>query len=184
MAVNGRNKGAGFERKIAKSLTEWSGKTFDRVFRSGGGAAKGDIAPAYHSWPFVAELKNRESWGHHELFNNKGNIWKWWSKVCEEAEDAAKYPLLIIKRNRHQALVILNRADCLSLLSWCSGVGRSLKDRNLSSCGHSDGVLAINLEDLRRHLDFLLITTGNECAVVVMSLEDFLDIFNGPVMVC
>lgn len=178
MAVNGRNKGAGFERKIAKSLTEWSGKTFDRVFRSGGGAAKGDIAPAYHSWPFVAELKNRESWGHHELFNNKGTIWKWWSKVCEEAADAKKYPLLIIKRNRHPALVILSRSDCLSLLAW------SLKDRDLSSCGRSDGVLAINLEDLRSRLDFLLITTGNECPVVVMSLEGFLDIFNGPAMVC
>ena len=178
MAVNGRNKGAGFERKIAKSLTEWSGKTFDRVFRSGGGAAKGDIAPAYHSWPFVAELKNRESWGHHDLFNNKGNIWKWWSKVCQEAADAKKYPLLIIKRNRHPALVILNRSDCLALLTW------SLKDRNLAGSGRSDGLLAVTLEDLRSHLDFLLITAVNEHTVVVLSLKDFLGIFNGPAMVC
>ena len=177
MPVNGRNKGAGFERKIAKDLTEWSGKTFERVFRSGGGAAKGDIAPAYHSWPFVAELKNRESWNHHELFNNKGNIWKWWKKVCEEARDADKYPLLIIKKNRHPALVILTRTDCLNLLSW------SLKDRNLTGSNRSDGVLAINLEDLRSHLDFLLIAAGDECPVVVISLKDFLATFNGPVLV-
>lgn len=114
-SINGRTKGASFERNIAKQLTTWSGQPFDRVFRSGGGIAKGDIAPAYGSWPFVAELKNRESWNHSDLWKGKGATWKWWDKVQEEANNANKHPMLILKKNRHDSLVCITLQSLKSL---------------------------------------------------------------------
>lgn len=45
MAVNGRNKGANFERVIAKQLSEWCGFTITRTPSSGGWAKTGDITP-------------------------------------------------------------------------------------------------------------------------------------------
>lgn len=105
--TNGRRKGAGYERKVAKILSQWSKVPFDRVFRSGGGKNKGDIGPAYGMWDFVLEIKNRESWSHSNFWDRKGPIWGWWDKVSNESSDANKLPLLILKKNHKSPLIMM-----------------------------------------------------------------------------
>ena len=115
--TNGRRKGAEYERKMSKVLTLWSGVPFDRVFRSGGGKNKGDIGPAYGMWDFVLEIKNRESWNHSNFWERKGPIWMWWDKVSSEAGDANKVPLLILKKNHRDALIMFPPSFLRKVLS-------------------------------------------------------------------
>ena len=64
-----RNKGSGYERKIAKVLTEWWGEKFFRTPLSGGHQdmsqemnVAGDIITKDVNFPFHLELKKHEGW--------------------------------------------------------------------------------------------------------------------------
>jgi len=119
MGKMSRQKGARFEVEVAKQFTEWTGMNVRRTPRSGayGGenwkSLTGDLM-FDHDWPYVVELKNRESWKLEDVFAGKGEVWEWWTKLREEATVAKKKPMLIIKKNRVEPMVMLLGYDPLA----------------------------------------------------------------------
>lgn len=138
--VNGKQKGASFERLICKRLSLWvsDGKHEDCFWRSSmsGGrstvAAKsgkrlaaqaGDIscihplgAPFIEK--FMAECKHYRDLEFIGMLSGKGNLVKFWNTARLQAELYGKFPLLIAQQNRHPTFACLsgNGADILGLL--------------------------------------------------------------------
>jgi hypothetical protein len=122
--VNGKIKGSTFERTISKLFTEWWNKwelegKFYRTPGSGALAYRqrddviGDLTtPA--GFMFTIEVKNREDWKCEDLFfegieckATSNSVSGWWAQSCKEAYQAKKYPMLIIKRNFYDPLVMI-----------------------------------------------------------------------------
>lgn len=93
MATNGRNKGAAFERDIAKMLHDELGISFKRdleQYREGG---HGDLIPSDPDFPFTLELKRYAG-------GPIGGQKAWWSQTCVAARREGKYPALIYRYDR------------------------------------------------------------------------------------
>ena len=93
MATNGRNKGAAFERDIAKMLHDELGISFKRdleQYREGG---HGDLIPSDPEFPFTLELKRYAD-------GPIGGQKAWWSQTCVAARREDKYPALIYRYDR------------------------------------------------------------------------------------
>ena len=105
MGRKSRNKGAGFERHIAKLFSEALGLTFRRTPLSGGWAqaaevAAGDIVCVDDSaFAFCIECKKAEGWRTHSLLTDNHKWFdNWWAQVVEECP-SGKIPLLVFSRN-------------------------------------------------------------------------------------
>lgn len=108
---NSRQKGAAFERQIAKSLSEWWGIKFHRTPLSGGlswGADNrviGDIVAPMEGgddFPFTVECKKHEGWDLDTLLKDTGPIKDWWKQAITDNKrlnDESKHPLLLFSRN-------------------------------------------------------------------------------------
>jgi Holliday junction resolvase len=114
MGKMSKNKGAGYELKIAKLLSPWWGGGFSRVPASGGlhwgsdQRVAGDIiAPQGLDFPFVIECKKREEWTMDHVLLNIGQPRDWWKQVVEDARRVKLVPLLIFSRNRAKDFVML-----------------------------------------------------------------------------
>lgn len=123
MPVNSKNKGSNFERVISKTFTEWwnSDGMEGKFFRTPGSGALayreqedviGDLCTP-HGFPYTIECKNQEGWKLEELFNpkmeandDKGSISGWWRQACIDAYRANKHPMLIMKKNYYDPLVM------------------------------------------------------------------------------
>lgn len=110
--VNGRNKGAAFERKVARMLTAWWGVMFHRVPQSGGlhwdkdNRVTGDImvpdGEDGKDFPFTVECKNQEGWIMDNILRDTGDVKNWWKQAYgdnQRLDDKKKTPLLIFTRN-------------------------------------------------------------------------------------
>ena len=105
---NPKRKGNRFENKIAKLFSKWTGYRWKRTIGSGATKhEKGDITPADTYKPWVIELKNQQSWSYKDLWTGKGPVWKWWNKCAKECKKDER-PMLIIKKNRSPALILLD----------------------------------------------------------------------------
>ncbi|AMB18687.1 RusA-like Holliday junction resolvase [Bacillus phage Eldridge] len=122
MASSGRGskiKGSGYELKLAKLLTKWSGEQVHRAPQSGAGGhtwgadsrMNGDIVfPVESENSFVYEAKKREGWGLHNLLLGTGEIKTWFEQVVMDSRRMAKYgmsPCLIFSKNRDKDYVLL-----------------------------------------------------------------------------
>lgn len=117
MGKPSKQKGSRFELSIKKDLSDYTGIQFERVIGSGGSDANGDIYPAYDSCYFIIELKHVESWDHSHLFESKGLVFKWWDKICKEASEANRLPLLIFKKNRKETLAATSSSGVKQLFN-------------------------------------------------------------------
>lgn len=103
---NSRQKGATYERDIAKILSKWCGIKLKRTPMSGGWAKTGDITPVdpeeMVDFPFNIELKNRQGWDFKELIKgtNKRGIVDWWEQAVRDAKTSNRFPILIFTRVR------------------------------------------------------------------------------------
>ena len=119
MAINSRTKGATYERKIAKLLSEATGGSFKRTPGSGAlgtsagvQAMQGDLYNA--DWmdknPWFFELKKYESINHYHFMQNMKSclITKWLLKMQEQQ---AEYQtgVLIFEENRGKSMVIVEQ---------------------------------------------------------------------------
>tara|TARA_Y100000296_G_scaffold16989_2_gene19976 strand:+ start:1581 stop:2102 length:522 start_codon:yes stop_codon:yes gene_type:complete len=118
--TNSRQKGAGFERKIAKIFNDTFNTTeFSRTPGSGAFATThslpehlkihGDLITP-KDFKFCIEAKkgyNKESLD--SLFNKKSNLWSFINQTIRDAEKAHKEPLLIIQQDRQQILALTNK---------------------------------------------------------------------------
>lgn len=108
-----KQKGAQFERFVAKLLGKWWGSKFYRTPMSGGSQLKdgfnmaGDLCTDDPSFPFHVECKKQEQWGLHQLFVSKScKPWAWWKQCTNECPDG-QIPLLIMTKNRYPVWAML-----------------------------------------------------------------------------
>lgn len=123
--MNGRTKGSVAEREVAELLAEWWQKhdptaDFCRTPLSGGWGnparrgsykASGDIMTTSASFPFVVEVKRRESFSFDSLVRGlrggKSPVWGWWAQTCVAANEQGGVPQLWLKRNREPWYVVM-----------------------------------------------------------------------------
>jgi Holliday junction resolvase len=91
--ADSRNKGASFEREVAKLLLLELGITFKRDLRQYQEADHGDLIPDNPAFPFELELK-RYADGPISGTN------KWWQQVTTAANKTGKRPALIYRYDR------------------------------------------------------------------------------------
>jgi len=90
--VNGRNKGAAFERQVAKMLQDELGVTFKRDLEQYRAADHGDLIPDDEAFPFTLELKRYAS--------GVGCKPQWWDQVKRACVATGKLPCVIYKYDR------------------------------------------------------------------------------------
>ena len=91
--VNGRNKGASFEREIAKDLFDELGISFKRDLEQYREGEHGDLIPDDPSFPFTLELKRYKD-------GPIGGQTSWWKQTCVAADREEKWPAMIYKYDR------------------------------------------------------------------------------------
>jgi len=91
--VNGRNKGASFERQLAYELELELGISFKRDLEQYRESEHGDLIPSDESFPFMIEAK-RYSKG------AVGGAVAWWDQADAAAKRADKLPCLVYKYDR------------------------------------------------------------------------------------
>ena len=104
--VNGRNKGAAYERAIAQQLFDELGISFKRdleQYRTGGHA---DLIPDNEYFPFTLELKRYRD-------GPIGGSPSWWQQVEVAAERENKLPCLIYKYDRKPDRVVIPLASVM-----------------------------------------------------------------------
>lgn len=115
--LNSRNKGANFERLVAKLLTDWWGVKFSRSPQSGGlhwskdSRVTGDIVPPVDiDFPFTIECKKQEGWDFSQILSKKGDIKQWWEQCINDfrrLDDDSKNPLLVFSKNHYPIYYIM-----------------------------------------------------------------------------
>ena len=113
--VNGRNKGADFERSTAKELFLELGISFKRDLEQTREADHGDLIPDNLAFPFELELK-RYADGPISGTN------KWWQQVTTAAAKTGKRPALIYRYDRQpiRCVVELQGVRCnISFEDFC-----------------------------------------------------------------
>lgn len=104
--VNSRQKGAGFERKIAKLLYEELGINFKRNLEQYRSIDQSDLIPDDPKFPFSIELKSRAS--------GVGCKNDWWKQSVSAAEAVKKFPCVIYKYDRYPERVVISNAALAS----------------------------------------------------------------------
>ena len=90
--VNGRNKGAQFERQVAKMLHDELGVSFKRDLEQYRAADHGDLIPDDSDFPFTLELKR--------YAKGNGCQSQWWRQVERACAATGKLPCVIYKYDR------------------------------------------------------------------------------------
>ena len=98
--VNGRNKGASFEREVAKMLFLELNIGFKRDLEQTRTAGHADLIPDDPAFPFALELKRYKD----GPINGPD---KWWEQVTIAANRLNKRPALIYKYDRQPIRVVV-----------------------------------------------------------------------------
>ena len=91
--VNGRNKGASFEREVANMLRDELGIGFKRNLEQYRTAGHADLIPDDPAFPFTLELKRYKD-------GPIGGAPAWWDQASGAADLDGKMPCLIYKYDR------------------------------------------------------------------------------------
>lgn len=103
-----KNKGANYERVMAKYFSKWSGKDFYRTPGSGSWSSQrmaqdnqsGDIvAPSDIKFPFSVELKHHEGFTLDSFVRNTGEIPSFYTQNVGDATRSEKVPMLVVHKN-------------------------------------------------------------------------------------
>lgn len=124
--TNGRNKGAAFERKIAKELHLLLGINFKRDLDQYRERDRGDLLPDNDAFPFLIECKHYASGGFQEA---------WWKQAYSAACATGKHPAVIYKINHKPIMArvqIRAAIECLTRKKW-SAEDRHTMDINLEA---------------------------------------------------
>lgn len=137
-AGGGKQKGAAFEREICVTLSRWltGGDQEDVFWRSAmsGGRATvahkkggkrlasqaGDIScihPIGHHFAsrFAIECKFYANLDYQGLLTGKGKLLAFWAEINEQAGRYLKHPFMVVRQNRMQANVCLDKAGLQAL---------------------------------------------------------------------
>ena len=107
MPINSKQKGSGFELKVAKQLSSWSGYKFNRTPMSGALHWENDtrvvsdiVPPQNLKWPFSIECKKVE-YDYDFTFILKGTstFWEHWKQAKDDATRENMIPMLVFSKN-------------------------------------------------------------------------------------
>lgn len=128
MAINSKNKGSEFERKVAKLLTEWAGSEFHRTPMSGAlhwsndKRVVSDIVPPQElvdkGWPFSIECKKVEDaqWEFSNFIEgNSMTLKDHWKQCCDDAKREDMIPMMIFSKNRRDTFVMITKETLYQL---------------------------------------------------------------------
>lgn len=126
--VNGNKKGALYENKIAKLMTEWTKGAYE-FYRSPSSGSFGSqklgienmggdiIAPTSiaDKFPFTLELKNRETWKGtlNSVFHNNNDIPSYIEQGFGDAIRESKVPMVLLHANRSKNYMIVPYSQTL-----------------------------------------------------------------------
>jgi hypothetical protein len=120
-----REKGARAELEVAALLEQWwrfhnSLVVFKRTPLSGGwsGAPEfgvnGDLVCNDPNFPFAVEVKRRENWNQRRMVEGKASpVWGWWKQACRAASAMQQEPMLWIRQQRCEWIVVVGAAYML-----------------------------------------------------------------------
>lgn len=142
MGVKSKRKGNRYELRVAKLLSEFTGRKFRRTPSSGAfnkqgstlfldRAFSGDIVPIMEEadtskFAFSVEAKsyytgfNMSS----SLTSNTNLFYQWWEQCCDDAKTVGLMPLLFFKPNYKDDFVALNKKGAQTLKLTKSNVPR------------------------------------------------------------
>jgi len=103
-----KNKGVRLQNYVREQIIKTFGLEESEVKPAIMGESGVDIhlsSKAKSFFPFSIECKNQERW----------NIPLFWKQAVTNAEDGT-YPLLVVKKNRHEALAVLRFEDFLQVI--------------------------------------------------------------------
>ena len=98
--VNGRAKGADWERKLGKILELELGIKFSRNLEQYRSAAEGDLIADNPNFPFSIEAK--------AYANGTGCKDKWWQQSAQAAKLCGKMPAVIYKYNNQKPRAVIS----------------------------------------------------------------------------
>lgn len=115
--VNGRAKGATFERLVAKLFSDALGVKLRRTPMSGGWShdnpeVAGDLVCIEGIFPYCVECKCSEGWHFETLFTDNHKWFdNWWDQLIRECP-SSKIPVLVFSRARQPVFsAVLYRLD-------------------------------------------------------------------------
>jgi hypothetical protein len=109
--VNSRNKGASFERIVARALFDELGIEFKRDLRQYQQAEYGDLVTDDPAWPYLLELKRYAT-------GPIGGQEAWWKQAETAAIRANLRPVLIYKYDRQPIRCVLMLMDVKADISF------------------------------------------------------------------
>lgn len=131
--VNSKVKGDGYERKVAKTITEWSGVKMIRTPLSGGWArqrsdVRGDLVCADDSvfFPYHIECKNQKGWQWGLTIEGRGIVYEWWEQTIRDCP-AHDIPWLIFHEHGRSDW-LMKRIDPFSSYLHISKVKVAVRD--------------------------------------------------------
>lgn len=110
--VNSRNKGACFEREVAKELHLLTGINFRRDLDQYRSSDLGDLICDVPDFPFIIECKRYRSLGFQSA---------WWKQAHKAALSANKRAAVVYRFNRQPTLVrvqLRSAMECISRGRW------------------------------------------------------------------
>ena len=120
MAINSKQKGKEFERKVAKMLTEWSGQEFNRTPQSGALHWNNDkrvvsdiVSPqTLTDWPFSIECKKVEyPWEFSTIIEGTSLFWEHWQQCWDDSQREQLRPLLVFCKNYRDTFAVITYQD-------------------------------------------------------------------------
>lgn len=147
--MNSKNKGSTFERLICKKLSLWitNNQRDDILWRSIGSGSfhsskkritktqAGDIAPIDPLGEefinkYTIECKSYKQIDLYNLFNNKSIINKWLDKLNEEIKEINTRPLIIMKQNNKDILILMNEYTFLNSYKFDDSIYIKINQKN------------------------------------------------------
>ncbi len=102
-----RNKGAAFEREVARMIHEHLGIDVRRNLTQYQEKGHGDLV----GWPGVLiECKRHAA-------TTRAQVEAWWQETLQAAEQAKAHPVLIYKTDRHPIRVVLRASDLMETIT-------------------------------------------------------------------
>lgn len=162
MSFNSKQKGSDYERKVAKILSDWSGREFHRTPMSGSlrwsndKRVVSDIVPSQDlvdkGWPFSIECKKVEGsqWEFSNFIEGTSMTLKdHWKQCCDDAKRENMIPMLVFSKNRRDTFIIITR-DVFSKLGINpkSYINLVHNDQDLIIMKLSDLLASISVEGL------------------------------------
>lgn len=123
--INSKQKGSGYELKIAKLLSSWWDEDFHRTPMSGGLHWKADnrvagdiVTPPGSLFPFSIECKKREEWKFDHLIKGTGEIEDYWKQCVGDSDRVGLRPMLIFSKNFSPNYFMIRTEDFIALTDY------------------------------------------------------------------